>query len=69
MTLDVEITVEKIDNCLSDYCWGLYRSDRKDPVIGGLTEKQANNHKKIMLNLINSTKPILNNILVPSSIG
>lgn len=62
---DVTITVEKIDNCHNDFCWCLFRSDRKEPVVGGLTKQQAINHKKIMLNLLQSMKMPL----VPSSIG
>ena len=68
MTTDVVITMEKADNCYNDFCWCLFRSDKKNPVIGGLSEQQAINHKKIMKTLITSSSSSSIN-MVPSSIG
>ena len=57
MPEDVKITVDKVDSCRANYCWGVFRSDRKDPIIGGLTHEQANKHKKNMGRLLKLTKP------------
>ena len=58
MPVDVKITVEKLTKgCTTHRCWAVFRSDRKDPIIGGLTEQQANGHKKIMSTLYETAKP------------
>lgn len=55
----VKITVEKLTkhSCSTTRCWAVFRSDREDPIIGGLTETQANDHKKIMSNLYETARP------------